>query len=368
MYYVGLMSGTSADAIDAVILEIPAAGPPRLIGSHQEPFPEEIRAAVHQFATASHDELDRMGRLSIRLGRYFARAALAVLAQNRIARQQVRAIGSHGQTIRHRPDGTEPYTLQIGEPAIIVEETGITTVAHFRSRDMAAGGEGAPLVPAFHVAVFRSNSVTRAVVNIGGIANVTFLPAAEDAPVVGFDVGPGNTLLDQWIKKHRGEPLDRNGEWARSGRVDQGLLRELLGDRYFSRQPPKTTGPEYFNLAWLDTALRNRPSISPEDIQATLLELTAASVAAALKQHESRPAEVYLCGGGANNAALVGALAEQLAPVPVLTTEALGVPPQCVEAAAFAWLAHQTMEGRPGTLPAVTGARHAVVTGAIYKA
>lgn len=368
MYYVGLMSGTSADAIDAVILDIPTVGQPRLVGSHQEPLPEEIRAAVRQFAAASQDELDRMGRLSIRLGRYFARAALAVLAQNRIAPQQVRAIGSHGQTIRHRPDGTEPYTLQIGEPAIIVEETDIATVAHFRSRDMAAGGEGAPLVPAFHVAVFRSNAVTRAVVNIGGIANVTFLPAAEDAPVVGFDIGPGNTLLDQWIKRHRGEPFDRNGEWARSGRVDPGLLQQLLADPYFSRRPPKTTGPEYFNLAWLDAALRNRSSISPGDIQATLLELTVASIADALRRHEPAPAEIYLCGGGTSNSALADALAQRLAPVPVRTTEALGVPPQWVEAAAFAWLAHQTMEGRPGNLPAVTGARHPVVTGAIYKA
>lgn len=368
MYYIGLMSGTSADAIDAAILDIPATGQPRLLGAHQEPLPDDTRAAIHRLTSASHDEIERMGRLGVQLGRHFARAALAVMEKNEISRDQVCAIGSHGQTIRHRPDGTAPYTLQIGEPAVIVEETGITTVAHFRSRDMAAGGEGAPLVPAFHEAVFRSRSTTRAVVNLGGIANVTMLPKDKNAAATGFDIGPGNTLLDQWIKKHRNEPFDRNGKWAQSGHVDPGLVKRLLGDPYFSRRPPKSTGREYFNLEWLDTVLRDWSTISPENVQASLLELTGKSIAQAISRHEPLPEEIYVCGGGTNNSALMKTLAARLTPRPVHTTESLGIPPQWVEAAAFAWLAHQAMEGRPGNLPSVTGARHPVVMGAIYKA
>jgi anhydro-N-acetylmuramic acid kinase len=369
MYYIGLMSGTSADAIDAVILEVSADGRPRhLVGSHQEPLPAELRAAIHQFDSPSNDELERMGTASVRLGRLFARAAEIVLERTEIARSAIRAIGSHGQTIRHKPDRSEPYTLQIGDPAIIVEQTGITTVANFRSRDLAAGGEGAPLVPAFHEAAFRSSTAPRAIVNLGGIANATFLPADSTARVTGFDVGPGNVLLDQWIHKHQHQPFDRNGDWARSGRVDPDLVKRLLADPYFSRRPPKSTGREYFHLEWLAAVLGNKCAVVPEDVQASLVRLTAESVADALTQHVPRPREVYLCGGGAKNAFLVDALAARLAPIPVGLTDALGFPAQWVEAAAFAWLAHQTLEGRPGNIPSVTGARHPVVLGAIYKA
>jgi len=369
MYYLGLMSGTSADAIDAAILEIPASGLNyRLIGSHQEPLPPELRAAIHRFAVPASDELEHMGTLSVRLGRYFARAALAVLARNKIAPSEIRAIGSHGQTIRHKPGGTEPYTVQIGEPAIIVEETGITTVAQFRARDLAAGGEGAPLVPAFHRAVFQSSVATRAIVNIGGIANVTFLPKDANARVTGFDTGPGNVLLDQWMNKHLDRPFDRNGDWARTGLADPKLLTELLGDPYFLRRPPKSTGREYFNLEWLTAALGSRSSTAPEHVQATLVQLTVESIAAALTQHEARPDEIFLCGGGANNSFLAETLAARLVPVPVRKTDTLGFPAQWVEAAAFAWLAHQTLEGLAGNIPSVTGARRAVVLGAIYKA
>lgn len=369
MHYIGLMSGTSADAIDAVILEVSADGRPRrLLGAHQEPLPAELRAAIHQFASPSTDELERMEIASVRLGRLFARAAEAVLKRTQIARSDIRAIGSHGQTIRHKPDGSEPYTLQIGEPAIIVEQTGITTVANFRARDLAAGGEGAPLVPAFHEAAFRSASAPRAIVNLGGIANVTFLPTDQRERVTGFDVGPGNVLLDQWMHKHRHEPFDRNGDWARSGRIDPDLVKRLLADPYFSRRPPKSTGREYFHLEWLAAVLGDECRIAPEDVQASLVQLTAESVADALMQHASRPQEVFLCGGGAKNTFLLEALADRLAPIPVGLTDALGFPAQWVEAAAFAWLAHQTLEGRPGNIPSVTGARHAVVLGAIYKA
>jgi anhydro-N-acetylmuramic acid kinase len=368
MYYIGLMSGTSADAIDAAALDVPASDPPRLLGTHQEPLPPDVHAAIHQLTTPSHDELERMGKLGVRLGGYFARAALAIIEKNRIARADVRAIGCHGQTIRHRPGGTEPYTLQIGEPAIIVEETGITTVAHFRSRDLAAGGEGAPLVPAFHQAVFRSNAAARVIVNIGGIANVTFLPKDQNQPVIGFDTGPGNTLLDQWINKHQNLPFDRDGKWARTGRVDPKVVQRLLADPYFSRRHPKSTGREYFNLEWLVAALGNEGRAAPEDVQASLLRLTVESIVDAVGRCEPRPDEIYLCGGGASNSALVEALVARAAPLPVRTTDALGFPAQSVEAAAFAWLAHRAMEGHPGNLPDVTGARHPVVMGAIYRA
>jgi len=368
MYYIGLMSGTSADAIDAVILEVSESDATfRLVGSHQEVLPPELRAAIHQFASPSVDELERMGTLSVRLGRLFARAAQAVLAKSNIAPAQVRAIGSHGQTIRHKPHGSEPYTVQIGEPAVIVEETGITTVANFRARDMAAGGEGAPMVPAFHRALFRSPTATRAVVNIGGIANVTFLPKDANGRVTGFDIGPGNVLLDKWIGKHREQPVDHDGKWARTGRPDPGLLKELLADPYFSRPAPKSTGREYFNLEWLAATL-GRHSLPPEGVQATLLQLTVETIAATLTQNDPRAEEIFLCGGGANNVFLVETLTARMAPTPVRRTDALGMPAQWVEAAAFAWLARQTLEGLPGNLPDVTGARHPAVLGAIYKA
>jgi len=366
MYYIGLMSGTSADAIDAVILDISGDAAFRLVSSHQEPLTDDLRAAIHQFNSPASNEIDRMGKLGIRLGRSFARAALEVLKQSRLAQDDIRAIGSHGQTIRHYPAGSEPYTVQIGEPAIIVEETGITTVAHFRARDMAAGGQGAPLVPAFHRAAFQSSTATRAIVNIGGIANVTVLPKDPRQHVTGFDVGPGNVLLDQWTQKHLKTSIDRDGEWARSGRVNTALLKDLLSDPYFSRSGPKSTGREYFNVEWLNARL-GRHAQSAEDVQATLVRLTAEIIQSALLEADSKPDEIYICGGGAKNRFLMETLAARMAPTPVRQTDALGLPTQWVEAAAFAWLAHQTLEGLPGNLPEVTGARHPAVLGAIYK-
>jgi anhydro-N-acetylmuramic acid kinase len=368
MYYIGLMSGTSADAIDAVILDASETSADyRLVGSHQEPLRPELRAEIHQFSASAGDELERMGTLSVRLGHAFAHAALAVLEQNHIAPREIRAIGSHGQTIRHKPGGSEPYTVQVGEPAIIVEETGITTVANFRSRDLAAGGEGAPLVPAFHKAVFQSSTVTRAIINIGGIANVTFLPKDPRARVTGFDIGPGNVLLDRWIDKHLNTSIDRGGAWARSGTVSADLLKDLLADPFFSRRPPKSTGPEYFNLEWL-AALRGRALITPQNVQATLVHLTVECIAAAVTGNDPRPEEILLCGGGASNVFLVEMLSTRLSPTTVRTTDSLGFPSQWVEAAAFAWLAQQTLAGRPGNLPDVTGARHAAILGAIHPA
>jgi anhydro-N-acetylmuramic acid kinase len=303
----------------------------------------------------------------MRLGQLFGDAARELLATSGKTPSQIRAIGSHGQTIRHRPSAHYPFTRQIGNPSAIAEFTGITTVADFRSRDLAAGGQGAPLVPAFHAAMFQKTGVSRAIVNIGGIANVTWLPDEVAAPVVGFDTGPGNTLLDQWIKRHRGELCDRDGKWAAGGVVQEDLLKRLSADAYFAASPPKSTGPEHFHLDWVSQALTGQES--PQDVQAALAELTARSISSALlKQLPSRPGEVYLCGGGTHNRDLVARLSRTLGDVPLATTATLGIDPDWVEATAFAWLAHRTLAGQPGNLPSVTGARHAAILGGIYLA
>jgi anhydro-N-acetylmuramic acid kinase len=242
-------------------------------------------------------------------------------------------------------------------------------VADFRQRDMAAGGQGAPLAPAFHAVQFRTAKHNRAILNIGGIANVTYLPADAGKPVIGFDTGPGNTLLDQWIARHRSERYDRDGHWAESGKPSPELLEVLLSDPYFAKLPPKSTGREHFHPGWLERALARFNSLpSPEDVQATLLHLTARSIARAVRQYLPVVDELYVCGGGAHNRALMALLAEQFIPLPVQSTEALGLHPDWVETAAFGWLAHQAVEGRPGNLPSVTGARRPVVLGGIYKA
>lgn len=374
MLYIGLMSGTSADAIDAALVRLPPAGERgiELVAVHKHPLPPEIRRRIQALTRpgAAADELEEAGALDTLLGELFAEAALALLAKAKRRPEEVRAIGSHGQTLRHRPDGSAPFTLQIGNPAMIAERTGITTVADFRRRDLAAGGQGAPLVPAFHRHVFHVPGRARAILNIGGIANLTYLPAEPQGEVRGFDTGPGNTLLDQWIQRHRGEDYDRDGQWAAGGRVVPALLEALLADPYFARPPPKSTGREYFHLGWLERhlAAAASPAPAPQDVQATLLRLTARSAARALREFLPPVEELYVCGGGAHNSALLAALAEELAGIPVRTTEALGLAPDWVEAAAFAWLAHQTLAGRPGNLPSVTGARREVVLGGIYKA
>jgi anhydro-N-acetylmuramic acid kinase len=312
------------------------------------------------------NELDREGELDVALGRLFAEAATAVLTAAGHPGSRIRAIGSHGQTVRHRPHTVHPFTRQLGNPSVIAERTGITTVADFRMRDMAAGGEGAPLVPAFHEWLFRAPGMNRAVVNIGGIANATWLPGDSAAAVIGFDTGPGNTLLDQWIARHRGEPCDRDGAWGAGGRVLNRLLAALLAEEYFTRPPPKSTGRELFHLDWLGRHLDG--SESPVDVQATLAELTARTIALALRTLPAPVREIYLCGGGAHNRDLVARLGRQLDGATVATTAALGLDPDWVEAVAFAWLAHQTLAGKPGNLPSVTGATREVVLGGIYLA
>jgi anhydro-N-acetylmuramic acid kinase len=292
-----------------------------------------------------------------------------VLRKSGLAKKDIRAIGSHGQTLRHRPRAAHPFTLQIGNPSVIAERTGITTVADFRARDMAAGGQGAPMVPAFHHQMFHSAQRNRVIVNIGGIANVTCLPAVAAQPVSGFDTGPGNTLLDQWVHRHHAQARDDAGQWAASGRASRELLELLLSDPYFAAAPPKSTGREHFNMEWLQGHLKKLAvPLAAADVQATLVQLTAHSIARAIRGVLPQTQEAFVCGGGSHNRELMAALAGSLSGIAVATTEALGLSPDWVEAAAFAWLAHQTLEGQPGNVPTVTGAKHAVILGGIYKA
>jgi len=365
-HYIGLMSGTSMDAVDAALVEF-RGGTVALTAHHSQPLTATLRESLLSAAHDAATPLSRMTELDVRLGRLFAQAALSALRDSGVSPLHIRAIGSHGQTIYHRPHGDAPTTLQIGDPNIIAEHTGITTVADFRRRDIAAGGQGAPLVPAFHHAVFHCPTEDRVVINIGGIANITALPREPTAPVRGFDSGPGNVLMDYWIHRHQGAAYDRDGAWAASGRAHPDLLTALLSDGYFARPPPKSTGREYFNPAWLDQILRHYASgLAPADVQATLCELTVASLARAIDEHAATGMRVLVCGGGAHNVYLMTRLRARLMPRVVDSTEPFGVAPQWVESMAFAWLARQTLMQLPGNLPAVTGARHSVILGAVY--
>ena len=363
--FIGLISGTSMDGVDAALVEFDG-DTPRLLASHAHPMPGELREATLRLATESSPHpLHCFGELDQRIGRLFADAALRLMEKGQVSAAQVSAIGSHGQTLYHHPDGPSPFTLQIGDPNQIVERTGISTVADLRRRDMAAGGQGAPLAPAFHAAVLSGSDEERAVLNLGGIANLTLLP--RQGEVTGFDTGPANVLMDGWAARHLAKPMDENGEWAAGGEIDEPLLRWLLDEPYFPLPPPKSTGRELFDLAWLDGKLAGY-NLPPQTIQATLAELTAVSVAEPLKRHLPSAQRLLVCGGGAHNHHLMGRLAAHLEGMTVESTEAHGVHPDWMEAIAFAWLAKRTLEGLPGNLPSVTGARRAVPLGALYPA
>ena len=355
------------DAIDAALVKIQPDGV-ELVSCLEYPIAPELRQQIHALSHSGEDEIERLGQLDRHLGQHFAQATLDLLSQAGVERGRVRAIGSHGQTIRHRPPSAAgaselPFTLQIGDPNTIAEITGITTVADFRRRDVAAGGEGAPLAPAFHAAAFSSPEHTRAIINIGGIANISLL---DGDSVAGFDSGPGNTLLDHWIHDQCGKQFDHDGSWAAEGKVDETLLERLLQHPYLEMAPPKSTGKEVFNLSWLQQQLQDAPGLEPRDIQATLAEFTATSICNALVQHPVSVDEIYVCGGGAANGDLMRRLYRQLSPAHLGTTSELGCDPAWVEAAAFAWLAQRTLEGLSGNLPAVTGAVGERVLGAIY--
>ncbi|VAX03806.1 Anhydro-N-acetylmuramic acid kinase [hydrothermal vent metagenome] len=365
-YYIGLMSGTSLDGIDAVLVDF-TNGQPRLIEAHTHPLPDALHQQLTALCQPGDDEIERMGRADMALGELFADAVQQLLSQANLPSSEIHAIGSHGQTIRHRPDAG--FTLQIGDANRIAQHTGITTVTDFRRRDMAAGGQGAPLVPAFHAALFRSPDITRVVLNLGGMANITLLPADPEQPVSGYDTGPGNVLMDAWARQHLGRPLDESGTWAATGCVDEALLTRCLRDVYFRQLPPKSTGREYFNAGWLATLLSNSEgdhSLSSADVQATLCELTAISVAEAIRQAGADATELLVCGGGVHNAHLLSRLGTHLDSMNIIPSNERGLAADWVEAVAFAWLARETLAGRPGNLPAVTGASEAVVLGAIY--
>ena len=282
--YIGLMSGTSMDAVDAALVDF-SSTPPKLIATQRAPLDAGLRTALLALCVPGTNEIERMMELDARLGEIFAETTLALLKKSGVSTTDIQAIGSHGQTIRHQPGGAYPFSLQIGNPALIAERTGITTVADFRRADIAAGGQGAPLVPAFHNVVLRSAEHDRVIVNIGGIANITVLPKDAKQPVTGFDTGPGNVLLDAWAERHLGKRMDEDGCFAASGKLHEKLLHTLLSDKYFSLAPPKSTGREHFNIAWLDAVLKNYSSVAAQDVQATLCELTAASIAVAIQKH-----------------------------------------------------------------------------------
>jgi anhydro-N-acetylmuramic acid kinase len=365
-HYIGLMSGTSMDGVDAVLVDL-SKHIPRALYSHTTPIPTPLRSRLIAAAQGENVTLKQLGELDVRVGRLFADAALDLLQRSGITAESVRAIGSHGQTLYHRPAAPYPTSLQIGDPNIIAERTGITTVADFRRRDMAAGGQGAPLVPAFHAAVFRLNDRNRAIVNIGGIANITILPADPYKKISGFDTGPGNTLMDGWIKKQQRKNKDDSGRWAASGEVDADLLTKMLKDPYFRKAPPKSTGREHFNPLWLDKILkRHKNRVPARNVQATLCELTARTICDAVRKHAPRTDEILVCGGGVHNLSLMLRLQMLMDTVRVVSTEEFSSDPDYVEAVAFAWLAKQTLAGRIGNLPPVTGARHGVILGGIY--
>ena len=360
--YLGLISGTSADGIDVALAEFDPA--PRLLAARTLPYDPALRAEILALAQSEAAfDIDAYGRLDVRIGEAFAAAALSLLDSSGTSPERVHALGSHGQTVRHRPQGAHPFTLQIGDPSVIAERTGLTVVADFRRADVAAGGQGAPLLPAFHGELMAQPGTTRAVLNLGGIANLTVL--AADASVRGFDTGPASALLDAWCQRHRGSACDRDGMFAASGRADPGLLATLLADPWFALAPPKSTGRESFHLGWLDARLTDRPR-DPADVQATLVELTARSIAEAIVAHAPGTREVLACGGGVHNPVLMAALARALAPAELRSTGAVGVDPDFVEAMAFAWLARERLVGRPGNRPAVTGARGPRLLGAIH--
>lgn len=364
--YIGLMSGTSADGIDAVLVDFSQTYP-NVIAAHYVPYAETIREQIFALRQTGADEIQHLGELDITLGKIFAQAVTELLKKQNLTARDIKAIGSHGQTIRHFPHHPHRFTLQIGDPNTIAELTGITTVADFRRKDVALGGQGAPLVPAFHHYVLASATTDRAIVNIGGIANITILPKNNTKPIIGFDTGPGNALLDEWIYLHKRKRNDENGDWAASGKVDFNLLVNLTSDPYFQIPPPKSTGREYFNLNWLKQKT-DLFETSPKDIQTTLVEFTAVTILNAIRSN-IESGDIIACGGGVHNHFLMQRLENLSKPhFTVSSSEKFGIHPTAVEATAFAWLAKQTMQRQPGNLPSVTGAKKAAILGGIYYA
>lgn len=360
--YIGVMSGTSLDGLDIALIEQDTAV--KLIATHYIPMPETLRAELLDLCSSGPDEIARSAIAQQNWVTLAAHGIHALLKQQQLTHHDIRAIGSHGQTIRHEP--ARGFTVQIGNPALLTELTGITVVSDFRSRDVAAGGQGAPLVPAFHEALFGEARGNRAVLNVGGFSNLSLIETGK--PVAGFDCGPGNVLLDAWIHQQQGVTFDRDGQWAAAGKVEPLLLNALLSDPFFLTQGPKSTGREVFNLPWLQQHLGQLPTFKAQDIQATLLELTAQTIVESLKTAQPQTETLLVCGGGAHNTTLMNRLAAMLPATHVSSTATHGVDPDWVEAMAFAWLAHCCLEGIAANRPSVTGARGLRVLGAIYPA
>ena len=367
-YFIGLMSGTSADSIDAALFAFDNdSNHTELVEHLSYPLAETIRKEIFDLFQPSNNEIQRLGSLDVALAKEFAKAVKQLCTKCNIQSRNIEAIGSHGQTIRHSPqktDNKEIFTLQIGDANTLAYETNMPVVADFRRKDMACNGQGAPLVPAFHNAVFRSAHENRCIVNVGGISNVSILPITGE--VTGYDTGPGNALMDSWISLHKNQPYDNFGEWAASGNIHTEFLMKLLSHSYFHRAAPKSTGREEFHLAWIDEILATLPPITPVDVQTTLAELTAISIANEIPKSGLDDLGVYLCGGGAHNTHLIIRLRQLQPLLKIQTTEVLGIHPDWVEAGAFAWLAMQRIDGRPGNLPSVTGAKKEAVLGGLY--
>ena len=375
-YYIGLMSGTSLDGADGVLVDFSGPGL-QIVASASQVFEPAFRAELLALNTPSENELHRAALAGNTIAAHYAAVVAELLRQSDthgISAKDISAIGAHGQTVRHQPQRSSDtpagagYTLQLNNPALLAELTGIDVVADLRSRDIAAGGQGAPLVPAFHRHVFGQTNVTVAVLNLGGIANLSVLPADPSAPVLGFDCGPGNALMDAWCQRHTGKAFDAAGAWAASGQLLPDLLQRLRDDAYFSLPPPKSTGRDLFSLRWLEEKLQGFMDAQPQDIQNTLTELTASACVDCVNSYAKNSVSLIVCGGGAFNLYLLQRLQAGLPHLKVSTSDQHGLPPLEVEAAAFAWLARQTMQRRPGNLPSVTGALGPRILGAIYPA
>jgi len=371
--YIGLMSGTSLDGIDAALVRF-KNDQAEVIETTCSTLSPNLKNKIKSLITPAENEINRLMELDIELAQAFSDSVQKLLDKAnakkenglKFTKENIVAIGSHGQTIRHFPTAKYPATLQIADPNTIAELTGITTVADFRRRDMAAGGQGAPLVPAFHEQIFRETKKNRVILNLGGIANITLLPADKNMTTTGFDTGPANTLLNHWVQQQLNKPFDDAGNWASSGQVSEDLLKQFLNDDYFKLEPPKSTGTEYFNSAWLTKKLTRFSALKAEDVQASLTALTAKTVADAIQTYSPQTDEMIICGGGVHNDFLVKQLKQALPDIDINSSEKYGLDPDYIEATAFAWLAKRTIEHKPGNLPGVTGAARCVVLGGVY--
>tara|TARA_Y100001936_G_scaffold253975_1_gene322945 strand:- start:1820 stop:2893 length:1074 start_codon:yes stop_codon:yes gene_type:complete len=357
------MSGTSLDGIDVILADF-SSPHPSLLYTYYQPYDKKLRSQILSLHKPNNNELHLASMLNNKLANYYAQAVISLLNKHNIKPQNIKAIGCHGQTIRHCPEPNKGYSIQLGNASLLAELTGITVVADFRNRDIAAGGQGAPLVPAFHKILFQDQKINRVIVNIGGISNITDL--SYNKKIIGFDCGPGNLLMDSWCQRHLGTAYDNNGMWAKSGKVIPGLLEKLMSLNFFSISPPKSTGREIFNLSWLESHLSGNEKI--EDVQATLLQLTCITITNAIINWLPDTAEIYLCGGGARNAALFSKIKILLPDKKIALTDVLGIDADSLEAFSFAWLAKQTIHGIPSNIPSVTNAKGERILGAIYQA